>query len=517
MAPAKPAASWLWVLPPILAIAVYVQGLNNPFIYDDFDTVANNPSLENLSNWKYVLSYSFRPWVNVSYAVDRWIHGREPWGYHLTNLVLHAVNCIAVFFVSSRLFSVAGTKRSSWLAGMTACVFAVHPLHVESVNVVSQRSELWAGMAILGALLLFQRSVATKKQGWLAASAACIVVGLLCKETVAVTPFALWLYDRLFHRSDADAGPRLRRFHVPMLVQIAVGLVLRLGAFFFVESQSPPRALLQQLWMQFEVAWRYAGMLLVPVGQSAIHQVRRVSSVWDVNLFLGLLWGLVCWGAWRIRVKRPLITLAVGWFILFLLPSSLLPLQEAMAEHRAYVPSLGILWLLGWAASELWDRKPSLMPGVFAALGIWCLVLGAGALQRVQLWSDPLAVWEDAAAKAPNVWAARYALADARRERGDCAGAIPEYLQAMSLRPEEVKAHLNLGICYGSTGRLREAEAVFVEVVRIQPKEVKAFNNLATLRLMQGDVEGARTYVNRALALEPTNVTARRIEQRLGR
>jgi len=509
--PETPAPFWVRLLPlvpALMAVGVYARGLDNPFIYDDFDTVSENPSLENLSNWKFVLIYSFRPWVNLSYAVDRFVFGAEPFGFHLTGLALHAMNSVLVFWVTRRLW-----KDRTWVAFAVASLFAVHPMHVEAVNVVSQRSELWVGFWILVALAAFQQAVASRLKRWQVTSAGAIVLGLLSKETAAMTPLALVAYDRWVHPAEQDGWrSRFRGFHLPLLGLIALGLIARVGGLLFLEAKPLPRALLPNLWMQFEVLWRYVGMLLLPQGQSAIHEVRRVTTLWDVNLVWGGLWAAVAWGSWRWRKKAPVAALGVVWFVLLLLPSSLLPLQEAMAEHRVYVASVGLFWVAAMAAERLMQRNPRLLQsGVTLAVAALAFL----AFTRVGVWAHPLEVWKDAASKAPHVWAARYALADALRETGDCASAVPEYREAIRLLPDEVKAHLNLGICLGQLGRLAEAEAAFLEAARLQPAEVKAYNNLATVRMLRHDFAGARVYLLRALEIDPTNTTALRIQEQL--
>jgi hypothetical protein len=153
----------------LLACVVYVNALDNPFVYDDHDTVVANPSLLDLSNVRFVLVYSpFRPLLNASYAADRWLWGYDPRGYHLTNVLLHAVVVVLLYFTIAAALTDARTSRASpdhdagvirWASFLGASAFAVHPLMSEAVGYVSGRSEVLCAAWFLASFLLARAAI----------------------------------------------------------------------------------------------------------------------------------------------------------------------------------------------------------------------------------------------------------------------------------------------------------------------------------------------------------------------
>src|SRR3954447_7500610 len=136
----------LGCVPPALAVLVYLNGLSNPFVYDDQTTVLFNPSLENLSNVRFILLYNlFRPVVNVSYAIDRAAWGFSSFGFHVTNVALHAAVVALFYGLCTRLLSDVSRDdepRPEWPAFFASALYAVHPLMTEGAGYVSGRSEV---------------------------------------------------------------------------------------------------------------------------------------------------------------------------------------------------------------------------------------------------------------------------------------------------------------------------------------------------------------------------------------
>src|SRR4051812_25937397 len=139
--PRSAASAWPILLVGVLAAVVYANALHNPFVYDDHDTVLSNRSLADLSNVRFLLVYTpFRPLVNLSYALDRFVWGIDPFGFHVTSVALHVVASMLFCVLLQRLLRDGGTRRWSGVAAFAgAALFAVHPLQTEAVGYVSGR------------------------------------------------------------------------------------------------------------------------------------------------------------------------------------------------------------------------------------------------------------------------------------------------------------------------------------------------------------------------------------------
>lgn len=497
----------------VLTAAAYLNALDNPFVYDDHDTVVANASLVDLANVKFILVYSpFRPVVNLSYAFDRWAWGYRPFGYHLTNLVLHAIAVMLFFAWLRRLLQDAGLERGEEFAAFTgAALLALHPMQTEAVAYVSGRSELLCAVWFLAALLLARSAMRSGSRLSTAGAVTCGVLAIASKETGLVLPVVVLAYAWLLRRpDDAVRWKRLWVVMVPALVLLGSLGIYRLVMLSAVSRGSS--APLLNLLTQSVVIWRYVRLLAWPWGQSIMHGVHRASSLLDPLGWLSLAaMAAVCAAAWRTRRSYPLAAFGLVWFLAALAPSSsVIPLREGMAEHRVYLASAGI-FLAGTAlVSRLADRWSGTVRRRSAAAVFACLVVLFGlTVLRNRVWSDPVALWTEATLRAEGMWEPHYALADSLRERGECAAAVPEYRQVVAIRANHRDAYTNLGICLAQTGQLEEAERAFRQVLEIDPRFARGYTNLGALALVANDPSLARDYYREAIAQDPGNVLAR--------
>ena len=249
-----------------LACAAYVNALDNPFVYDDHDTVVANASLVDLTNVRFILIYSpFRPVVNLSYAFDRWLWGYRPLGYHLTNVALHGMAVLLLYAWLRRILGDAGVERAGATAAFAgAALFAVHPLQSEAVAYVSGRSELMCAVWFLAALLLTRRAMLSGRRLAAAGAIVCALLAIASKEIGLVLPIVVLAYDWLLRPGD-ETGRRRRfwRIFVPAFTVMCAVAAYRLLATGGV-SPSAATPLLNML-TQAIVIWRYVGLLVWPI------------------------------------------------------------------------------------------------------------------------------------------------------------------------------------------------------------------------------------------------------------
>jgi hypothetical protein len=531
-APRHPWRGAAGVLAVLLAVAVHAPSLDNPFVYDDHDTVVANPSLVDLSNVRFILTHSpFRPVVNVSYALDRWAWGLNPFGYHVTNLALHgSVVALLYLFLLRALSdarSVVASPDSSptpvaetWAAFTAASVFAVHPLMTEAAGYVSGRSELLCGAFFLAAMLCGRAAMlpsGTPGRRRIAAvlAGSFALLALLSKEVAVALPIVLLAYAWLVLPVTAETRRRLlSRVFAPLLIAMGLVAVYRLSVMTGAGAGSAATPLLTLL-TQAIVIWRYIGLLALPVGQSIMHAVHTVTTLVD-PLAIAAVSALVAvaWIGFKVRSAHPLAALGILWFLATLAPSSsFVALREGMAEHRVYLASAGILvgasGLLARGLESARLRRGRVPPAYALAVGSIMGVLSLATVARYQVWASPVSLWREATRHAPDKWEPHYALADALREGGDCAAGVPEYERVIQLRPRHRDAHTNLGICLAQTGRMDEAAAAFTRALEIDPGFARGYTNLGALALISGTPERAVEFYLKAIEAEPGNVLAR--------
>jgi cytochrome c-type biogenesis protein CcmH/NrfG len=500
------------VLAAALACVAYLNALDNPFVYDDHDTVLGNRSLADVSNLRFILVYTpFRPLVNASYALDRWMWDYRPFGYHLTNLALHALTVVLLYAWLRRIVSDTSPgvdARFPAFAG--AALFAVHPIQTEAVAYISGRSEVLCGAWFISALLLARAAIVSGRAAPAVFGVACGFLALASKETALALPVVFLAYDWLL-RPGADEARRRRLwvFSIPFLAVFALA-----AAYRFLAIAGPSNGLMTPVLnalTQSIVIWRYIGLIVWPFGQSIMHSVHRVTHLADPLAWIasaGLV--LVCVLGFRARRSYPAIALGIVWFLAVLAPSSsFLPLREGMAEHRVYLASAG-MFMVAASLVQTWTsraRTRSLSPRL--AVAVVVPVLCVLTVMRHRVWADPIALWSEATRHAEGMWEPHYALADSLREAGQCAAAVPEYRKVVALRPAHRDGHTNLGICLAQTGQLEEAEREFHVALTIDPSFARGYTNLGALALLGGDVTRARDFYREAIDKDPNNVLAR--------
>ena len=512
---------WPAGLAALLSVVVYLNALNNPFVYDDHDTVVANPSLVDPSNLQFVLVHSpFRPVVNVSYAFDRVLWGMQPFGFHLSNVILHALVVALLYALSSVALADARARigppngageesRDRWWAFTAAALFAVHPLMSEAVGYVSGRSEVLCAVFFVGALLVSRVALLHGGIAW-AGVAMLWLLALLSKEVALVFPLVMLAYDwLLLPDSVSNRSARVFRLYLPCVVLLIVAGAYRLSRASGPMSTDAP---LLNLWTQSIVIWRYIALAVAPVDQSIMHSVHRVTSLVDVKALVAVLaLVMVIVTATLVRHTRPLASFGLLWFLVAIAPSSsVVALREGMAEHRVYLASAGLFIALAAIVSEAFSRaraRPGF--GYSVALTAGLAVLGVWTVGRNEVWGDPARLWGEATVHAAGMWEPHYALADVLRESGDCQSAIREYQTVVKLRPLHRDAFTNLGICLARAGRWDEAEAALRRALEIDPGFARGHTNLGALALTMGDEEGAREAYRRAIQVEPGNVLAR--------
>jgi hypothetical protein len=205
----------------------------------------------------------------------------------------------------------------------------------------------------------------------------------------------------------------------------------------------PPHGLFSHLLGEAMVVWRYLGLLVLPRGQSLVHDVVWPAATSPAGIGALLVLGACVIGAVAIRRSFPLVAFGAVWFVLALAPSTLIPVRDAMAEKRVYVAAAGLLLAVGSALSEPLTTRRSAR-GVAAVAVVALLAL---TYKRNALWSNPMDLWEEAVQRAPNAWQAHLGYAELLREIDRCDRARLEYGETLRLYPGEAAARTGLAQC----------------------------------------------------------------------
>jgi tetratricopeptide (TPR) repeat protein len=512
-----------WAGPALLGGLVYLNSLHNPFVYDDWQTVVDNPSITHLFDIRRIVLYrATRPIVNFSYALDRSIWGSQVAGFHVTNVILHVVN-IVLFYALARRLAEDRQRRNPVRAGeprvvamAAALLFAVHPLMTEAVGYVSGRSELLCGMFFLAAFLSARRWMIGGRQiDWLL-TVVLWMAALASKEIAAVFPFVAAAYGRLvLGGSAADRRRRVLRLHLPLVTLAIVAAVVRLGVFVLVEHPANAIVHWKYALVELEVTWRYVLLFMMPGSQAIFHEVAPIRSLLEPRAWFALLTiAVIAASAWRVRNVVSLVSFGICWFLLLLIPSAvlvMLDLGEPMVEHRVYVASCGLFLATGVAVARfgaVFERpRHRRLVATLATAGVFSLC--GATIVRNAVWSRPVTLWMEAVEGAPDHWRARLMLGEALQDEGRCREAITQYRLAISMRPQEQFGYMKLGLCLAEIGRLDEAASAFERLRQLDPGSAVASVGLGAIAMLRGQPDRARQYFIDTIHRDPGNVPAR--------
>ena len=496
---------WL-VIMGLVALA-YLNGMHAPFVYDDRIEVVGNATIRDLGSLRSVLEYNVsRVLLILTYAWNFRSFGLDPFGYHVTSLVIHGLVVGMGIALSVRVGRLGQHPRPVRSALLVAAVWAVHPMGSEGVIYITGRSESLCALFVFAAMAMWAEALLREESGGPAArvlrllAIGTTLLSMGTKEVAVMTPFVLFAMEWLL-------GPEKRRvrwfWYLPFLAIIILGMTGRaLYAEHFIPREVD-RPLMVQLTTQAEVWMRYIGLWLIPVNQTIYH---HVPDVVPLSVRGGLAWsGCAALGvaAYRWGRERPMVAWALLSGALFLIPSSsVVALKESMAEHRAYTLGFYLCLAIAWSTPSRWGRR------MLMAVGVAIPVLLSLTVGRTHVWNSEVSLWSEAAAISPDVAEPWYGLGDAHRFLGDQDQAIKAYEAAVSVDPTHLDSWNNMGISKAEQGDHLGARRAWRSALKVRRTYCKAHANLAFLAYQRGEVEDAIVEFRTTLAYCPENLVA---------
>lgn len=523
-----------------LAAAVYVNALANGLVWDDpivldrqlraFRTLGDL-----LVTPRNIPQYSpdyYRPLTTLSYLLDHAIGGSGPLMFHLSVVVFHVVTTFLVFRFGLALFS--GAPVAVLAAGIGAALFAVHPIHSESVAWGAGRSDVLAcGFSVAAATAyLHERWPPLRRAG---IAAACVLFAMLAKETAAamlvIVPLSGLIIARSSQRVTVTAGRAERRRQrdktpaVPNLVLRYAPFVVAFLGYAALRHASVGSMLGSTKAPEGGVASRllaavalYTGKLLLPVGQSAYISDLPASA-------LGMIAGgavvvatlAACVLAWRTDERR--VSLLLLWIGLTVAPSLAIVWKipaAPVAERYLYLPSVGFCLLAGYVAARAFAAGGA-QRGAAVFIVAFALVGGAWAtVRRNAVWRTNLSLWQDTAAKNTTDGLPMRSLATAYQQLGDAAKATEYFQVALQRRNDQIglfTIYNNLGSLAMVAQRLDEAEGHYQRALTVNPNAPECLFNLGLIELTRTTAaaaaskrepgQRARQFFERAAQLSP--------------
>lgn len=496
---------WIWPAAFVGLLMVYWPALNGPPLFDDQTLpvfMGEHPRA-----WVHYFR-GVRPLYYLSLYLNYLASGRETFSYHLTNLVLHFFSGALVFHILRKLLESTGSDRreACWLALTGSLVFLLHPLQTEAVAYIASRSEALSTPFAYAALALLV-GAGRKTVGWgrSASILALLAAGSLAKEPVVAMAAVIFLVDHLMSERKGFSGIAGNwRLHAPLAAAAVLGSI---GLATYVSMHSGGTAGLsvagtswyEYLWTQFKAIWIYIRLFVFPVGQNLDYRFPHVRTLADPLALLGLA-GLICllYLAWRFRGKYPLASLGVVVFLILLSPtSSFIPIADAVAERRAYFPSIGLLLVLveflrRWRGFA-WRN---------ALIGVAILALAVGSWGRNHAFGSRVAMWEDCMRANPYNTRGWVQLSYSYAMDGRCAEAVHASEQAEKQGWREQSFYWNFASALECDKQFDRSADVYRKAIALAPN-AHAWTLLAGLLARQGLWAEALDALDQAEKLDP--------------
>jgi len=551
----------------LAALLIYANVLNGEFVFDDFEYVVENPLIRDLSQ---VSMSDPRQIGYLSFAVNYALGGEEPWGYHLVNIAIHAVNAVLVFLlVGAVLTALSGSDalegRSFRIALLAAALFVVHPVQTQAVSYITQRFTSLSALFYLLAVLLYLRSrrLLEREQvpgrGYLlyALSLVSTLLAMRTKEISFTIPFIVAAAEAALMRG-SRYGSRRFTFLIPFGALLLVIPLSLLGPEFgllapgegIVETTRTDKLYDMQERSAYEYALTqtrmivlYLKLLVVPAGQSVVRDIRASRTAGDPAVIGSLLFlaGLAAlgWLLWR-RGSRAdaadgagqrLAAAGIFWFFVTIsVESSFIPIKDLFFEHRIYLPSAGFAAAAAVALTVLVDRvlrSWSERRRMWISLVV-CLPLAAVTVVRNDVWTTELKLWDDVVRKVPNkaigynnrgtAYAKERQYELALRDLDRTIGFFPRSLDAVMpdwedadlIPPNISKTYLTRGRIHLALGNTQLAERDFERAKKIffPAGDLEEYFRTGDLYYQRGAYRHAIEEFSKVLDRDPENIDA---------
>ena len=511
-----------------ITLSVYMQAGNHEFLnFDDNDYVTANPHVTsgitgaNVA-WAFtsVRSSNWHPVTWLSHMADAQLYGMNPRGHHLTNVFLHAFSAVLLFLLFVRL------TGARWQSLFVAALFALHPLHVESVAWVAERKDVLSAFFWFLTLLFYAEYVTRPKPALYLLALFSFLLGLMSKPMLVTLPVVMLLMDFWPLCRDSCKGQAPGRRGFPGLVSAMRPHVREKIPFFACALLSGAVTIYAQ-----HTGGAMSTFDEIPMGlriENAVVAYAKylVKTLWPHDLAFMYpmppsfpLWQVICSllvvllvSAATIRAGRRYPYLAFGWFWFLVTLVPVIGLVQvgvqSMADRYTYIPLTGLFVMAAWGVPDL-AANLRYRQGVLASLaGAVILAAAAATWHQLGYWQDNVSLFRHALHVTSGNYIAHNNLGVALYNKGELDAAIREYEAALAVRPADSEVHNNLGNALAGKGDLDAAIREYQEAIRIHPTKSETHNNLGNALLSKGNPDAANKEFQRASAINPTNSEA---------
>ena len=480
----------------LVVFGVFFPSLKNGFVnWDDDNYVVNNSSISSISlpNLKTIFGSFFgghyQPLTILSYLFNYQFFKLDPYYYHLTNLILHLFNSLLVFYLIYLL------SRNTRISFLTAILFGIHPLHVESVAWVSERKDvLYSFFYLLSAITYLYYLTREHKSRYYLFSLFLFLCSLLSKSMAVTLPLLFLLMDYYLKR---EPNKQLLLDKIPYF---CLSLIFGIIAIFGVYSGNAVRSgshfnLLSMFSVASYAIVFYLGKLFLPIRLSCLYPYYNFEYNPAYSIIVVILLALIV--ALSVKYTRKLL-FGVVLFLITLLPAlQFIPNGDIIvADRYTYIPSIGIFFTLATLVCWLYSKKLNTLALTLVAIII--INLSFLTYNRCKVWKDGVSLWSDALSKYTHSAIIYNNRGLAYYKQGNLVQAISDYSRAIEIDPNHTHAYNNRGNVYVEQNNFAQAISDCTKAIEINPNYAEAYNNRGVAYYMAEDYDKAWADVHKA-------------------
>ncbi|MCD4780043.1 MAG: tetratricopeptide repeat protein, partial [Candidatus Omnitrophica bacterium] len=521
----------------LVIILAYSNSFHASFQFDDFDYIAKNSTLRNISDFRSIwgfLSHPSRFLGFMTFALNYRIHKLNVFGYHLTNFFIHLLSVWQVYIFYQHLINLYLKRQDEHdsirkkrlredrfvIAYLGVFLFAAHPIQTQAVTYITQRFASMATLFYISAVNMYichRMTVAFKKKVFFLLLFVCFsVCGMLTKEILITVPIIIVLIEYLFILPAQDSQPRLPGnkawliFLLTILI-LLMAIVPSLYGFKFQNILLAPRVssshmgdiltLDKYLLTQARVFMTFLRLFIYPVSLNLDYDFPMSHHLFEWKTFLSLLGVLLFLTAIRrVYTRNRLMAFGLLWFVITFLPN-LVPRRHVIFEHKMYLLSIGLCLSFVLGVFHFISSKKA---SVFC-LAVIISMMGILTFQRNMVWHTEISLWKDVIKKSPKKARPYMNLGKAYLKQNRLDSGMFYLNHSIKIYPFFHKALINRGIIYTKRGFFPLALSDFNKAIRLNPGVSSAYNNRGVLYYKMGNFDQSLSDLNQANSRNPND------------
>ncbi len=505
----------IYLLLAVTTFAVYVQTSRHDFIdYDDPDYVTENRIVRTGLNQDSIIwaftghhEYNWHPLTSLTHLLDIELFGLNPAGHHMMNLFYHIVNTLLLFGILKAM------THSIGKSAFVAAVFALHPLHVESVAWVSERKDVFSTMFWLLTMACYYKYTKKPSVLWYLLTGVVFALGLMAKPMLVTLPFVLLLLD--YWPLERFTFDNTQRRHILKLVIEKIPLFILTAAScvitFWVEHRGGAVSDIEAIPLDIRLAnaviayVAYLGKIFVPINLAPFYPL-LFSSVTLAKVILSGAVLLVVTAAVIVPIRKYKYP-AVGWFWYL---GTLIPViglvqvgSQSMADRYVYVPLIGFSIAFTWGVSDLAAKLKLKKAAVITVSVIILAVLSLLTFRQVGYWKNDMTLFSHTAQVTEDNYLAHAILGNELADEEKYNEAAVHFDKALQIKPRYLEALNNIGFALVRRGDAEDAIPFLEAALEIDPNDTKANYNLANALQYLGRTEESISHYEKAVQFNP--------------